>query len=341
MESELNYFIVIPAPVLLDVKLSPSAKLLYGEISGLCRSKGYCWATNSFFQDLHNCSVRAIQGYFKELEQAGHIYIDLERGQDGTLRKIYLSIAIPGGVQKYAGGGMQNPAPPGMQNPAGGHAQNCGHNNIMNNKGVNSISSLTDVKEVSEDPLPSENEKQDSPPAPPLPDTGKKAGKAGKKQKKEKGWLPDQGQAPQPVKGGKGVFQLFMDEYYEWFKKRNDNIPPKIDGQGGKAAKSILTYLRVIVKTKAEIDKRVLDDAGIDQQIIFSWKYVLNGWGDIEPFYQDKTRLSDINSNIQIIINQIKNGHRKKHQKSGAITATDLQRNIQSIHDKTNRSNQP
>ena len=62
------YYAVVPAPVRYDPDLSPSAKLLFCEITSLCRAKGYCWATNSYFTQLFNLSASTISRLISQLE---------------------------------------------------------------------------------------------------------------------------------------------------------------------------------------------------------------------------------------------------------------------------------
>lgn len=70
-----NYYAVIPASVRYDSELTPTAKLLYGEITSLCDREGYCWATNNYFSKLYKTSDKTITRNLNLLEQKGYINI--------------------------------------------------------------------------------------------------------------------------------------------------------------------------------------------------------------------------------------------------------------------------
>tara|TARA_R100000541_G_scaffold22744_1_gene32674 strand:+ start:2066 stop:2725 length:660 start_codon:yes stop_codon:yes gene_type:complete len=90
---------------------------------------------------------------------------------------------------------------------------------------------------------------------------------------------------------------------YNDFCRNKFGAPAKINGMEVKAMKSIVTYLKKVCKSKG-------DDS--DQQIIKSWSFILSGWDKLEPFLQKQIKLSQINSNLTNIINQLKNGDKKK-----------------------------
>lgn len=48
---------MIPANVRY-ADISPSAKLLYGELTGLTEQEGFYWASNAYFAKLYNCGER-------------------------------------------------------------------------------------------------------------------------------------------------------------------------------------------------------------------------------------------------------------------------------------------
>lgn len=73
MEEKPNYFSVIPANVRYDKDLSPNAKLLYAEITSLCNSKGFCFATDDYFCHLYELSKSSIQRLLVALEQKEYI----------------------------------------------------------------------------------------------------------------------------------------------------------------------------------------------------------------------------------------------------------------------------
>lgn len=91
--------------------------------------------------------------------------------------------------------------------------------------------------------------------------------------------------------------------YSECMKIYNDfildktSLPAKIDGQQGKALKGIINYFKSIENVKS-------GERSVQDCIAFVFKE----WDRVEPFIKDKLKLSEINSNLTNIINQIKNG---------------------------------
>lgn len=73
MTDRRSYYAVIPANIRYDERLTPNAKLLYGEITALCNEKGYCWATNDYFAKLYSVSKTSISTWIKNLVECGYI----------------------------------------------------------------------------------------------------------------------------------------------------------------------------------------------------------------------------------------------------------------------------
>lgn len=122
-----NYYAIIPAEVRYNDKLSPNAKLLYGEITALSNKKGMCWATNKYFADLYNVSEVSISKWVSQLiDQA---LIRTQTNKDGK-REIYL-IGVKEkfkGVQRKVKGGVKEKFKPY-------------NNNIHNNNNINNNNS--------------------------------------------------------------------------------------------------------------------------------------------------------------------------------------------------------
>tara|TARA_R110000824_G_scaffold44037_1_gene128452 strand:- start:15 stop:659 length:645 start_codon:yes stop_codon:yes gene_type:complete len=77
------YYVIVPAAVRYDEKLTANAKLLYGEITALCNKEGYCWAGNSYFANLYGVSKNSISSWINDLRDAGHISVQMNY-KEGT-----------------------------------------------------------------------------------------------------------------------------------------------------------------------------------------------------------------------------------------------------------------
>lgn len=69
MNKASGYYKIIPDYVMFDKELLdiPKSILLYGEISALCNSKGYCWASNAYFAEKFKTTERTIIRYINKL----------------------------------------------------------------------------------------------------------------------------------------------------------------------------------------------------------------------------------------------------------------------------------
>lgn len=89
-----SYYAIVPANVRYCKNLEPNAKLLYGEITALCSSKGYCWASNQHFADLYDVDVRTIKRWIASLASHDFVFIHTIKKGFHNIRKIYLSEEI-------------------------------------------------------------------------------------------------------------------------------------------------------------------------------------------------------------------------------------------------------
>jgi hypothetical protein len=101
----------------------------------------------------------------------------------------------------------------------------------------------------------------------------------------------------------KSLYKKFISVYDDFIKEKT-SCPAKIDGTQGKAAKEIIGYFRGASKDNS------------DEGILNSWRHFLGSWNKLDTYNQGKLKLSEINSDMVNIVNQIKNGTRKtgKHE---------------------------
>lgn len=153
-----GYYAIIPADVRYDEQLPSSAKLLYGELTALADSRGYCWATNQYFADLYGISVKTVSRLIGVLESHGYIRSEMAAIQTGSERRIYAGAfrVTEGGMDKnvYApsdtevqGGIDKNVQAPLLKNVQGGMDKNVHLYNKNNTREYNT-------------PLPPEIKKQ-------------------------------------------------------------------------------------------------------------------------------------------------------------------------------------
>lgn len=92
----------------------------------------------------------------------------------------------------------------------------------------------------------------------------------------------------------KSVFSTLLDKYVIWYQEQN-NLRPKIDGVAGRHLKQIITYLK--------------SQSASDDELVAVWDLILNKWNELDDFYKNQTELRQINTNLNIILTQIKNGN--------------------------------
>ena len=112
-----NHYISIPILVAHDNRLTPMAKLLYGEIENLTHQDGVCWASNDYLAKIYNMHKKSISRNINELVAADYITIELTY-KPGTKevdkRIIKLSTPINENVNTYpqnCGGGIDENVP--------------------------------------------------------------------------------------------------------------------------------------------------------------------------------------------------------------------------------------
>ena len=115
MSEKRAYYAIIPANVRYDKDLTPTAKLLYGEISSLCNEKGYCWASNSYFAELYNVSIRTVRMWISQLSEKEYIFIKVFY-RDGSKEVESRCISIVKNAIDYLDTSVKNDSPPEEKN---------------------------------------------------------------------------------------------------------------------------------------------------------------------------------------------------------------------------------
>ena len=92
-ESKNNYYAIIPATVRYNKDLKPNEKLLYGEITALANSKGFCFAINRYFAELYKVTIHTVSQWISHLEKLGYVNIELIKDDKKEIkeRRIYIS----------------------------------------------------------------------------------------------------------------------------------------------------------------------------------------------------------------------------------------------------------
>lgn len=109
----------------------------------------------------------------------------------------------------------------------------------------------------------------------------------------------------------RSLFAEMMDSYNQWYQ-HTVGLAPRIDATAGASLKAIVGYLRKI--------------AGDDAEVLASWQYVLNHWNTLDDFYRKQMELRQINSNINIILRQLKHGNTTTAKQNQARSFADALR---------------
>ena len=97
-ERKPAFWAVIPASVLFSEQLRPNAKLLYGVVTLLQESSGYCYASNRYLGNLFGLQPETITGLLNNLVDAGLIATDVIRDPETNEvqeRRIWTVAQIP------------------------------------------------------------------------------------------------------------------------------------------------------------------------------------------------------------------------------------------------------
>ncbi|MCO5230163.1 MAG: hypothetical protein M9958_03305 [Chitinophagales bacterium] len=108
------------------------------------------------------------------------------------------------------------------------------------------------------------------------------------------------------------LFATLLDIYTIWYQGHS-GITPRINGITGMHLNQCIAFLR----------KQSADDNEV--QIVF--ENILNNWHKLPDFYQKQIELRQINSNLNIILNFLKNGQSDSKSKANSLS-DDFRRSI-------------
>lgn len=113
---------------------------------------------------------------------------------------------------------------------------------------------------------------------------------------------------PKPPKEEKVPDRIYTEMvkiYFDWFEKLSGGVKPKFGAIEGAAMKLIMNYFK-------SVHRDANDGSDEFEEVTKMFSIIFAKWNLIDPFLQDQTKVTQINSNLQNIIIQIKNGHKRK-----------------------------
>lgn len=88
-----SYYAIITADVRYNDNLTSTAKLLFGEITALSNTQGFCSASNGYFAKLYGITTRRISELVTSLAEAGCVTVEVDQA-GGNKRKIRIATEI-------------------------------------------------------------------------------------------------------------------------------------------------------------------------------------------------------------------------------------------------------
>lgn len=132
-DNNLPAFVVITGQVHFDKAVSDKEVRVYGYISALSNSKGYCYATNKYLSTTFGVSEKTIQRAVNALVKKGYLKSEIIRDEEGMVqeRRLYLTFPTPK-LADISNDGMDKNVHRGMD-------KNVQYNNINSNNNIESL----------------------------------------------------------------------------------------------------------------------------------------------------------------------------------------------------------
>lgn len=119
------------------------------------------------------------------------------------------------------------------------------------------------------------------------------------------------------------LYQRFIKTYHDWFKNRI-GVPPKINGEEGKAAKALIVYLKNVVQ-----QKHTDGEPANDTDVIDAWSFILGAWDALDKWHRERYKLAQIDSDISNIMAQIKKQYEQAKNRKEATSREEWLAKIQ------------
>ena len=120
---------------------------------------------------------------------------------------------------------------------------------------------------------------------------------------------------PKPKTVPDPIYKKCTEIYFEWFEKLS-GVKPKFDAIDGASLKKIISYFK-------SIHRDANDQTDEFEEVTKMFSIIFLKWETIDPFFQKQTKLNQINSNLQNIINDIKNKHTSRRNANSKDKSVD------------------
>ena len=135
MMEQPSYYSILTADVRYDKRLSDFAKVLFSDITALCRKRGYCNATNEYFMTIFCKSRRSINSTLAALADAEYIAVEVVRDDQNAVveRRIWVDVNARKNEEEQGQKSAESCTTPRAENCMTPRAENCTYNNTSNN----------------------------------------------------------------------------------------------------------------------------------------------------------------------------------------------------------------
>jgi len=115
------------------------------------------------------------------------------------------------------------------------------------------------------------------------------------------------------------LYPQMVDRYNDFCVNRM-GMGAKMNAHQGKSLKSIIEYLALQVKNK----KGGISEDELKIDILNAWEYILNNWSQVNGYYAEQIKLSQIDSNLPNILMQLRNNKKSNRDEKFAKTRSEI-----------------